>query len=64
MVTDELRERLHLGGVPVMSPLRVADAVITAIRANEPGSLWVVWGDLPISRYVPNPIFDEMRSAR
>ena len=56
LVTDELRERLHLGGVPVMSPLRVADAVITAIRANEPGSLWVVWGDLPISRYVPNPI--------
>ncbi len=62
ILTDEIREMLQLLDVPVMSPERVADTVVAAIEANEPGSLWAVWGDLPISRYVPNRVFEEVES--
>jgi NAD(P)-dependent dehydrogenase (short-subunit alcohol dehydrogenase family) len=57
IVSTETKQMLGLAGVPVISPERVADTVITAIEANQPGSVWAVWGDLPITRYEPTPPF-------
>ncbi len=60
IITDQIREMLGAVGVPIMSPTRVADAVAAALTAREPGSIWAVWGDLPITRYIPNPVFPEL----
>lgn len=60
IISPDLREMLHAVNVPIISPDRVADAVITAIVANRPGSLWAVWGDQPITEYVPNPVFVDL----
>ncbi|MEI7754563.1 MAG: SDR family oxidoreductase [Actinomycetota bacterium] len=57
IVSTEARQMLGVIGVPIMSPERVADTVITAIEANKPGSVWAVWGDLPITQYEPTPPF-------
>jgi len=60
IVTDEMRVMLDAVSVPIMSPDRVAETVMTAIEANLPGSIWAVWGDLPITQYVPNPVFESL----
>jgi NAD(P)-dependent dehydrogenase (short-subunit alcohol dehydrogenase family) len=60
IVSAETKQMLGLAGVPVISPERVADTVITAIEAHQPGSVWAVWGDLPITRYEPTPPFHGM----
>ncbi len=57
IISAELMEMLRSVDVPVITPDRVADAVLTAIAAAAPGSLWAVWGDQPITRYEPNPVF-------
>jgi short-subunit dehydrogenase len=57
IVSTEARQMLGVMGVPIMSPERVADTVITALEANKPGSVWAVWGDLPITQYEPTPPF-------
>jgi NAD(P)-dependent dehydrogenase (short-subunit alcohol dehydrogenase family) len=59
IVSDEMRVMLGAVGVPIMSAERVADTVVAALEAEEPGSIWAVWGDLPITRYVPNPVFGD-----
>ncbi|HRE02383.1 MAG TPA: SDR family oxidoreductase [Ilumatobacteraceae bacterium] len=63
IISGELKDMLGQVGVPVMSADRVADTVVTALAAAEPGSLWAVWGDLPIARYEPNPVFPEMEQG-
>jgi NAD(P)-dependent dehydrogenase (short-subunit alcohol dehydrogenase family) len=60
IITADLLAMLQSVDIPVISPERVADAVLTALAAREPGSLWAVWGDLPITRYLPNPVFPEL----
>jgi NAD(P)-dependent dehydrogenase (short-subunit alcohol dehydrogenase family) len=57
IVSAETKQMLGAVGVPVMSPERVADTVIAAIEAHTPGSVWAVWGDLPITQYEPDPPF-------
>lgn len=64
IVSVEAKQMLGAAGVPVISPERVADAVITAIEAARPGSVWAVWGDLPITQYEPNPPFHRQRPRR
>ncbi|CAB4861137.1 unannotated protein [freshwater metagenome] len=58
IVSADMKAMLDLMNVPMMSPERVADTVITAIEANRPGSVWAVWGDLPIEQYEPTPAFN------
>lgn len=60
IISADLMSVLRSVNVPVMSPERVADAVMVALEANEPGSLWALWGDRPITRYVPKSVFDDM----
>ncbi len=57
IVSADMKAMLSLMEIPVMSPERVADTVMAAIEANIPGSVWAVWGDLPIERYEPTPPF-------
>lgn len=64
IITDDLRAILDAVNVAIMSPDRVADAVMTAIEANEPGSIWAVSGDRPITQYVPNPVFETLEMPR
>ncbi|MCU1366294.1 MAG: short-chain dehydrogenase/reductase [Ilumatobacteraceae bacterium] len=60
IISPDLATMLGALNVPIISPERVADTVVAALAAREPGSLWAVWGDLPITRYVPNPVFDNL----
>lgn len=57
IVSADMKAMLSLMEIPVMSPERVADTVVTAIEANTAGSVWAVWGDLPIEQYEPTPPF-------
>ncbi|MCU1392317.1 MAG: short-chain dehydrogenase/reductase [Ilumatobacteraceae bacterium] len=60
IISPDLMGLLRAVDVPIMSPERVADAVLVALDANEPGSLWALWGDRPITRYVPNAVYDDL----
>lgn len=58
IITPEMKEMLGLMQIPIMSPVRVADTVVTALEANISGSVWAVWGDLPIVQYQQNAPFE------
>lgn len=58
IITPEMKEMLGLMQIPVMSPERVADTVLAALEATTPGSVWAVWGDLPIVQYQQNAPFE------
>ena len=60
IISPDLATMLRSVNVPIMSPERVADTVMAALEAARPGSMWAVWGDLPITRYEPNPVFPEL----
>ena len=64
IMTAESKALLGMAGVAIMSPERVADTVVTAILANNPGSVWAVWGDLPITQYQPAPPFEGLLTPR
>ena len=64
IMTAESKALLGMAGVAIMSPERVADTVVTAIEANRPGSVWAVWGDLPITQYEPAPPFEGLLPPR
>lgn len=60
IISADLMGLLRSIDVPVMSPERVADAVLVALAAAEPGSLWALWGNRPITRYIPNSVYDDL----
>jgi NAD(P)-dependent dehydrogenase (short-subunit alcohol dehydrogenase family) len=63
IITPDLKEFLGAMQVPIMSPDRVADTVVMALEANEPGSVWAVWGDLPIVKYFQNSPFEGLPTS-